>query len=488
MMKRITAFRFILPMLAATLASVVLAALRHEPALLGRYLALIVLAGCAVAIGLHSQRAPRTAALAVSATVVTVLLSVLLSFRWPPGSRPSSWVGGPNETGAVIAVLMMLGAIYGARLPSWGIYLVGIIAVFATGSRTALLAVLSGILVRGLRDRRHTGLAVFGIVAALAVGLLCELQSSVVRETHNLLVFSDNIASPVWYKGYDKKLDVRPAIVAGPFGESGAQWIRGQTDLQSKYPRILITQGIGVSRLGEKYIASVYLRATEPAVLWVGSNLTSAPCHVESAWTRCTTPPRTGDGTTSVAFQLQTDRPGEAFDFEIWGAQLETGEVPTTAEPTQSNLAELLSYYYPKRLNPLLATPASGLLSRYEIWKQSAKLFREAPLAGLGEDRLRALLRKFTESRNLPAANHAHNEVLQLAAADGVLGLLIWTIVALGFGGQLTAMGRIEFLPVIVVVGVLNAFDATFFTTVEFATFWFAMGTSIGRHGPPSQK
>lgn len=394
-----------------------------------------------------------------------------------PDERIALWFGNPNILAASLALLTLAAATSPVRPVAAVALILGAPALALTGSRGALtaltlsLVVMAAIRSKGRRRWRRWLLA--AVPLAIAVVALA-VVAWWVPPNPNLLRRSNDLASTAWTR-YEPTLRIESAGRSGPGGRSGSTRVWAEASPTQTRPGLVLGQSVGRSEPGAPYVASVYARSDVPTRFVLSTNLSSVGCDAIVQWTRCITPPGTGDGHTIAQFQLRAERPGAGVDVDLWGAQVERRAAASRAQPT-TPLSRTL-----ERLNPATWPGSYGWASRLQLQQDAWTLFLQQPVAGSGlgtfAARLRDLGSRYSDAR------HAQNLILNLLVTSGVLGVVGWSLQLFGVLAIYRARWA-GWLPFLTLLLVLNLTDATYYTTGFYYPWWLLLGL-LARPSPP---
>jgi len=104
------------------------------------------------------------------------------------------------------------------------------------------------------------------------------------------------------------------------------------------------------------------------------------------------------------------------------------------------------------------------------------KLFQHRPLGGSGIGTFHRRLQAIDVTYG--AAQHAQNLFLNLLVRSGILGFGGWLVPLAGILAIHRRRWR-NWLPLVLLLLVLNTMDSTFYTAGFFYLFWFMLGTNL---------
>jgi O-antigen ligase len=409
-----------------------------------------------------------------AATLLRSALSLAQPERWALASdRVALFAGNPNLL-ATLLVVAGTGSLLTAkrRVVRWTVTALVVLAVIATGSRTAMVALAGGLTAwwaTGLRTERRPARSLRWKLAAalLLLTVLLALQTP----PRNLLIDPNAFDGAAWQR-LAAEMNVLATDLPAPDGSRSAWALRLVPDRDGPFPGILLTQSVGPGREGVPYVASIFARAAADVPLAIGNGLAVESCAVGPEWTRCVTPPSPGDGQRSMQLQIRSTRVDEPLQVDVWGAQLEIGTSATDLDLAGVRMSPLPVH----RFRILDWRTASALRSRLATFERVAGWAASSPWTGLGRTEL---AERFEASRATPRDPvHAHNLPLQVAAEAGLLGLLALLL-------PILVLVRVRpsrsVLVLLVALALLNLADQTYFYTPAFVVVWFTFGVLLGR-------
>lgn len=419
-------------------------------------------------------------ALTLALVVLVVAAWRELAFGTMPAAEQVLFFDNINLLAASLVVLSVAALVLLRGGVGWLAVVVALSGVALTGSRTALLALLLACVVALLvmGASRWVRLAAAAALAAVLVGFGSLWWLEQVPPERNLLRSSSDFNDVAWWVWGGASVAVTPRAAPGPYQGAWASRIRATS---ANNARLVLLSSVGPSQRGVPYIASVYLRASEPQQVILSSQLAWTTCELTTTWQRCVTPVGTGDGYSYLQLRFETLEPGGSFDVYAWGAQVEVGEgVSPLEERGRNRLAALLSRQFAKE----------------SFWQDEARLcafsaawgmFLAHPVAGLGFGQYRQQFEAFDGCGLGVVLSHAHNLPLQLLAETGILGLLSW---AIPFFGVLALGWRRHWrrlLPLVVAVLVLNTLDFSFYSKGVYYVYWLTVGLILFSPRPEAE-
>ena len=473
-----------LVMCAAGLCILVLTAVfRQAPAEAGWYVAHVI-PGVAVAAFSTASIGRRVGgafvvSYAAFLPIATLAVGYGLINPWNDGTRISLFTDSPNLLAAdIVAVTLAAMALHPRRAWKWWLPVV-LLAVFFTGSRTALLAlaaagatwmVISASTTRSLLRRLG------GVLPILLIFTCAIVQESAIYSSPNLLSISSTFVDRSWRHHDAAQVLVKRKAETGPLAGTRAELIEAVLHGHAT----MLTQRIAVSVTGTPYVASVFLRADYPVDIVLSTHLSRTTCHVSASWQRCVTPPGHGDGINEVQFRLEATAPASTITFYASAPQLEIGTSPTAyTERGRMLFPSVLIERY--RATPWDRAP----LDRWQLTASRLEEFVRRPWLGSGHRQTggnRIGVEDASPKRNA-VAGHAHNLLVELLARDGMVGLVGWLILSVpvafaGFRAVPTAVA-----PFLVGLVILNSLDMTLFHSGSYFASAFIAGAICIRSG-----
>jgi hypothetical protein len=311
------------------------------------------------------------------------------------------------------------------------------------------------------------------VVATAAVAW----QRGVVELTPNLLAAPSDLTHPAWTALGDH-VEVLDDAVAGPFEGTRAQRLVGRAMSTGSN---VIMQSIGRSETGVPYVASVYLRADTPQRVRLSSHLGSVTCEVAANWHRCVTPVGYGDDVRQRQLHLRAFERGGSFDVYVYGAQYERGEAATP-------FLDLRPAWVPQSMVNRYDLRRIAILpeDRVAIWRAGLDLARGSPWFGVG---LGASADAFRERTRVVLAgdgvSYAHNLLVHLLAAFGVVGLVGALVFAGALLSTLSRAGWARLAPLLLASALLNTWDLTLFEPFVLVPAMLAVASWSGRPSEP---
>ena len=448
----------------------VLALARGTPEDVSWYVAHI---GGFLAIGLVSSTRLGTAvagtallAYAIALPTLTLLVGFTPLDPWNDPLRLRLFTENPNLLAADLVAVFVAASVLRPRW-TWALWLPAVaIAVVLTGSRTALLAISAAVAAWFLLPRvPRVERGVLGVGVALVSAFLATALWQAQREAAlpNLVRVSTTFGSPDWTTYGDSVVEVTAGVVDGPWPGTRADRVRVATTSS----RLALFHTMGRTVTGTQYVASVYLRSDTPQVLVLSNNMARVPCAVTQSWSRCITPPGAGNGRATIQFRFEVQQAGDSFDVHAFGPQYEVGTEATAYAPRTGGVVQ---HVVINRFGTQSLAMHYGLIRSDEASAAMAA-FSRAPIAGLGTE---WATRSGAANEGIP---HAHNAVLERLAADGALGMIVWTLLLGSTAALFVSAYGYRAATLIVAVAVLNAFDYTLF---HLGTYW-ACGVLAGR-------
>lgn len=400
--------------------------------------------------------------------------------------RVSIWLENPNLLGAAL-VLAAIGSATIVKNDWVKFALIGLalIAVIATGSRTALVALLVASLINvvlsGIEAPIFAKWFVTATIVCITVGVFLLLWLLPPNSSRNLIIASDDLTHPRWSTHYAQEISVERLAVPGPFTGGAVHHIVARSDPGQTHG-LVIHQTHGVAPEGYQFVASIYVRADTPQKVVISSNYTASVCSVDTKWTRCIAPPAVGNGHGSIQLQLRTLTPGAEIDIHVWGPQIEEGTEPTIVDHKHATLAsELRDSRLLSRLN-LRRVLEDGDSDRLEAMRIAWQAFRAHPWTGVGYGRIASWHSQATTGvgteRPRPFT-HSHNLALQHLAENGILGLLAFLVPFTGTIVLAFVSSGTRTLPLVSAVIILNTTDFTFYNFGSFYVYWLCLGLLI---------
>jgi O-antigen ligase len=392
---------------------------------------------------------------------------------WNEPARLQLFTDNPNLLGADLVAVFLAATLLRPKGPwVWLLPLVAV-AVVLTGSRTSLLAlaVASGawLLVPTTPARVRWVLAVG---ALFVVGFVGFANHQVQQDAAgaNLVPHSVTFDHRSWTVYGDSVVQVTRGAMEGPFPRTRADLIIATS---GAHP-LTLYQGFGRSVEDTPYVASVYLRADTPQTVVLSNHLVRTPCDVTTDWTRCVTPVGTGNGRSARQFRFETVEPGQSFDVYAYGPQYEVGTTPTAYDPRGGGL---LPSTVAGRFAALPLSPDALAAQRQPQLDGGWSTFMTTPWLGSGTS--------WSEVMNLPESNvrprHAHNLLVERLAADGLVGVFGWMLIATTLlTPALLAFGW-HAVPWLLALAVLNTWDMTWFHSGSYFSTAIVAGSAIGR-------
>lgn len=398
--------------------------------------------------------------------------------------RVSAWLYNSNLFGAALALTTIAGM---PRIRNGYIRItystMGITAVALTGSRTAMVALIVGLVVTAFWAewplRTNRTVTVVALIALLATGLATIWQVSQIGpvSSHNLLQASSDLRHRAWIKGPHVEI-IKDSSSLTPAGVMGDVFLLNIDSDESN--TFLLHQAVGPGLSQVSYVASVYLRSDVSRSIILNTNYNSVACKVKSTWSRCYSPAVVGNGVTTIWLQLRADEPSDGIQIYVWGPQVEIGTAPTEAWPTHpSILSEIMNSGLFSRIKSIEST-ARELTSgtRTIAFSIAWSAFRSSPIIGIGRDNLNDQYDTWSKEERSPI-RHAHNLFLQTLAELGLVGLaghllLFGTLIILAIFESKEVI-----LPLVVTATLLNSMDYTLYNAGTFYLFWFSLGSVL---------
>lgn len=427
----------------------------------------------------------------VAVLAIRAVLAVVAPVAWPlPGSRLTIPFENANLSAAMLVVVGTVGMLSGSTRHRHALYVLVPMMVLLTGSRTAVFAVAVAVLATWWLHERPIARPRAAIRAMLGLAAACSTFLLLTALPANLLTASNKFEHVAW-DPLASELVVDPQPRPAPDGSATARAILARADVDGSFPAILLTQSLGPSLPGAWYVASVYSRADVPTAFAIGSGLAVADCLATAEWSRCETPAAQGDGERSAQFQLRSRDIAQPLAIELWAPQLERARVATSPKIVDDRFGIVGSLSALRRLEPTSWLLAPAVEQRGRGLAVAVEAFQEHPIAGVGAAELEL---RFEESATRSTdPGHAHNHLLQTAAAYGVLGLFAWLVPLVAFVASARGYGRVAALVLVATVSVLNLTDGTYAHVGSYVPMWAGLawaslvqGRRVERLTPPA--
>lgn len=436
--------------------------------------------GTAVTIvGITATRFGRSVAVAALTTFVIAgaVLTWMAGFGiWSPfggnETRVRLYAENPNLLAADLAVagaaLMVVRS--GTRVVALTIPMVAL-GLVLTGSRVALAAFLvagvSWFFIQPMRRRTRSWIiAALSLVVAGLGAVWWQVEQQ--QRTENLLAISATFDEVYWGERFADSIRIEATSKPGPLAGPNAERIIA---VASEGDRLVLYAWAwgDTHALEAPYVASVWLRADEPQEVGLAVRSARTTCSVGTAWTRCVSPPWTGNGSAAAQFRLETSDPGGSFDVYAWGPQIEVG---SEASPYAQKGGTVL----PRHLLSRFDVQSTSLLddSRVAAVRAGLTAFRDSAWWGWGRTEVASALRSVDDG--LDRLHHAHNGLVDRWVAEGTVGIVAWTLIVASAIASVALRSGLRIVPLVLALVVANALDSTFFHAGSHLSTWIALG------------
>lgn len=451
----------------------------------GTHLVIVLLIAVGRAIHTLERLAWITTSLSTALCTAVLVQRVLLEQHYRGQWPADLGFGNQNLVAATAATLGALCLAAGNRPLALVSVSTALLVSAIEGSVTATSAVLAATAAAAYvhdREWRRWLCGATTLVIAIVLGLPMVarliVHAAYQEPSRNLLVASSSLQDPRWTK-YGIFVVLRDHYEIGPEPGLYATRINAKADASSEYPTLILNQGVEQSRPEEYYVASAYLRGTVAATVVLSSNLAASDCRVSTSWTRCVTPAARGDGVLWVQLQVHAAEPGGSVDFQLAGAQVERSRAVSTpqntSQPTWLRLA--------RRLGDLQATgkwtPRTSALWRLDQIKVAWNASLSRPVIGIGRGAFGAYYEERRAEYVTSSAHHAHNQVLNTLAEEGIAGFVA-LLLPIAAGVVVTwDRRRREWLIVLPALLILQLGDATYFFSGVLYPLWAFVGVLL---------
>lgn len=434
-----------------------------------------VVAFCSTHLG---QRITRTVLVAYGLTLtsLTTLAGTNLWNPWEQVGRIALFMENPNLLAADSVVVLLAASVVQPRGPWYLVFPIAAFALVFTGSRTALLALAlawaTWSVVAGVsRKTRARAVLVAGVAGGM--GSLVMLQVAAETTSPNILFTSTTFAHARWDDRFAEDVRIEATTEPAPVPGARVDRIVGTTHDS----RLVLFQSVEVSRPGEPYTASIYLRSALPQTVVLSTQLTRTECDVTSTWTRCVSGPGIGDGYAAAQLRLEVLQAGDRLDVFASGPQLERSNAVSAYAPKGR---ALLPVHIAGRFSPaeLLESRPSA---RRAATRNALVVVEARPWLGVGIGQINTAARALDSERASSATQHTHNLLLHRLAEDGAIGIAGWVLILASAIAVAWQAYRWDIAPWLLALIVLNTPDMTFFHSGSFFASSAVIGISMHR-------
>jgi len=137
--------------------------------------------------------------------------------------------------------------------------------------------------------------------------------------------------------------------------------------------------------------------------------------------------------------------------------------------------------------------PQNSIIQRFYFWKAGVKIIKDFPFTGVGLGNFGLIYPKY-KSPEAVETHFAHNSYLQIWAEMGILGLLAWLWLILGFFRAGLRNLKVEYEQNYLTIGLIaasaaflahNLIDFDFFIPEVAFHWWVILGLILSMHNPP---